>query len=151
MKGKINKVNIKNKKAYFQYEIIEKYTAGMVLRGSEIKSIRQGKASINEAYCFINKDESFIRNMNIAEYENAKSYGHDPVRVRKLLLNKAEIQKIQKKLQEKGLTLVPLHVFLNEKGFAKIELGLGKGKKVHDKRDSIKQKDVKRELDRRLK
>ncbi len=149
VKGRFsNNINIRNKKASFEYEFIEKYNAGIVLKGTEIKSIKEGKASLQEAYCFTSGTEVFIKGMHISVYEQGTVYNHDPIRERKLLLNKQEIAKISKKTQEKGLTLIPIRLFVNERGFAKIEIALAKGKKIHDKRDSIKEKDVKRELER---
>ena len=145
------KISVKNKKAYFEYEILDKYVCGIVLKGTEIKSIRQNKASIKEAYCYITKEEMFIKNMNIAEYSHGGYTNHEPLRERKLLLNKNELNKIEKKVKDKGITIVPLHLFLNDKGFAKLEIGVGKGKKLYDKRESLKAKDVKRDIDRVLK
>lgn len=146
-----NKISIKNKKAYFDYEILDKYVAGIKLLGTEIKSIRESKASIKEAYCFVNNSEVYIRNMHIAEYSNGGYTNHEPYRDRKLLLNKREIAKIEKKLKDNGVTLVPLLLFLNDNGLAKLEIGLAKGKKLYDKRESLKQKDVKKDMDRLLK
>ena len=146
-----NKISIKNKKAYFDYEILDKYVAGIKLLGTEIKSIRESKASIKEAYCFVNNHEVFVKNMHIAEYSNGGYVNHEPYRERKLLLNKREITKIEKKLKDNGITLVPLLLFLNEKGLAKLEIGIAKGKKNYDKRETLKQKDVKRDIDRMLK
>ncbi|PIB36131.1 SsrA-binding protein [Reichenbachiella sp. 5M10] len=143
-----NDVNIRNKKASFEYEFIDKYVAGLVLKGTEIKSIKEGKASLQEAYCFVSNDEMFIKGMHISVYEQGTVYNHDPLRERKLLLNRKEIDKIQTKSQEKGLTLIPLRLYINQRGFAKMEIALAKGKKIHDKRSSIKDKDVKRELER---
>lgn len=143
-----NNINIRNKKASFEFEFIEKYVAGLVLLGTEIKSIKEGKASLQEAYCFLSKGEMFIKGMHVAVYEQGTVYNHDPIRERKLLLNKQEIAKITKKSQEKGLTIIPIKLFINGRGYAKIEIALAKGKKIHDKRDSIKEKDVKRELER---
>ena len=142
------KISIKNKKAYFDYEILDKYVAGIKLLGTEIKSVRESKASIKEAYCFVNNGEVFIKNMHIAEYSNGGFTNHEPYRERKLLLNKREIAKIEKKLKDAGVTLVPLFLFLSDNGFAKLEIGVAKGKKLYDKRESLKQKDVKRDLDR---
>ncbi len=145
-------VNISNRRAYFDFEILDKLTAGIMLTGTEIKSIREGKANINEAFCIVTKDdELFIRNMHITEYSRGSYYNHEPLRPRKLLLNKKEIVRWGSKIKEKGLTLVPLKVFLSDRGFIKIEIGLAKGKKTHDKRDSIKAKDSKREIDRVMK
>ena len=145
---------IKNKKARFQYEIIEVFTAGMELYGTEIKSIKAGKASLVDAYChFITnikkptKPELFIK-MNIAEYAFGSYNNHDPKRDRKLLLQRRELKKISKKVKATGLTIVPLKLFINKKGFAKIDIAIAKGKKTHDKRQSIKEKENKRDLDR---
>lgn len=143
----MSQVSINNKKARFEFEIIEKFTAGMVLLGTEIKSIRQGKASIKEAYCFIENSELWIRNMNISIYEEAGPNNHDPKRLRKLLLNAGELKKIEKKMRDVGLTIIPLKVFLNG-GWAKIEVAIAKGKKHFDKRDDIRNKDIKRQLSR---
>lgn len=141
-------VNIQNKKARFEYELLDIFTAGMQLLGTEIKSIRQGKASIAEAYCFMKDGELWIKGMNIAEYDFGNINNHDPIRDRKLLLQKHELQKIEKKIKDQGITIVPLKVFLNTKGLAKIDIALARGKKLFDKRHSLKEKDVKRDLDR---
>ncbi len=143
-----NKINIRNKKAYFNYEILEKHVAGMQLKGTEIKSLRQGKASLSEAYCYFVSNELWIKSMRISEYEKATHYNHEPYRDRKLLMNRKELNKLEKNTREKGLTIVVLRVFINEKGLAKAEIGLSRGKKQYDKRESIKQKDMKRDLDR---
>ena len=142
------KIQIKNKKAGFEYFLIERFTAGIVLTGTEIKSIRAGKASINEAYCAFTANELFVRNMHIAEYEYGTYNNHEPKRERKLLLTARELRKLLTKLNEKGLTLVPTFLFINDKGLAKLEIALAKGKKLHDKRETIKQKDIQRELER---
>ncbi|MBS1655079.1 MAG: SsrA-binding protein SmpB [Bacteroidetes bacterium] len=141
---------IKNRSAYFEYFIDDKFDAGIVLLGTEVKSLREGKASFNDSYCIIHKGEIWLKSMHIAEYSHGTVNNHDPVRDRKLLLNKREIKKIEAKLKEKGYTLIPLRIYFNEKNLAKIQLGLGKGKKLHDKRESIKQKDVEREMKRYL-
>jgi SsrA-binding protein len=146
-----NSTVIRNRKARHEYQIETVYTAGMVLTGTEVKSLRGGKASLQEAYCYVNKGELFIKNMNIKEYENGSYNNHDPKRERKLLLKKKEIAKIQRALEAKGYTLVPLSVYFNERNLAKIDIGLGKGKKFYDKRHDIKDKDTKRELDRVMK
>lgn len=146
-----SKINIRNKKASFEYAFIDKFVAGIQLTGTEIKSIRATKASINEAYCFVKDNEVFIKNMHIAEYENGSYNNHEPKRDRKLLLNAVEIKKIVKKLKDKGLTLIPLVLFVNEKGLAKIEIAIAKGKKLHDKRESIKEADTKKMLGRVMK
>lgn len=141
----------KNKKAYFEYSILEKHIAGIKLQGSEVKSIRAGKVSISEAYCFINDGEIFIKGMNVTEYkEGGKHNNHNPVRDRKLLMNKKEILKLKENISQKGLTIVPLCVILTNTGFIKLEIGLAKGKNLYDKRHSIKEKDIKRELERNL-
>ena len=145
------KIAIKNKKASFEYEFIETYTAGIQLKGTEIKSIRNTKASIMESYGIMIKEELFIRNMYIAEYENGSHYNHESKRDRKLLLNRIELNKINKKIKAKGLTIVPLKLFINNKGLAKIDIALAKGKKIHDKREDLKSKDAKREIYRNLK
>jgi SsrA-binding protein len=143
-------VNIRNKKASFEYAFLERFTAGLQLTGTEIKSVRSSKVSISEAYCHISNHELFIKGMHIAEYDPASYNNHEPLRERKLLLNKAELNKIEKKLKNKGLTVIPLRVFINEKGYAKIEIALAQGKKTHDKRDSLKEKDIQRDMDRHL-
>lgn len=144
----MDKIEIKNKRATFDYEIIDVLTAGLVLTGTEIKSLRSGKANLTDSFCIIEKDEAFVRNMHISEYEKGGHYNHDPKRERKLLLNRQEINKWHSKLKEKGLTMVPLKLFINQKGLAKLDIGLGRGKKTYDKRDSLKEKDAKRQMDR---
>lgn len=146
-----NKISIKNKKAYFEYEILEKFICGLQLVGTEIKSIRESKASIKESYCYVHQGEVFVKGMNISEYSHGGYTNHEPLRVRKLLLNRKEINKIEKKLKDQGMTVVPLHLFLSDKGYAKLEVGLAKGKKLYDKRESIKERDVKRDIERALK
>lgn len=146
-----SKISVKNKKAFFEYEILDKYVCGLVLKGTEIKAMRQNKASIKEAYCYITKSELFVKNMHIGEYTHASHTSHDPLRERKLLLNRSEINKIEKKVKDKGITLIPTHLFINDKGYAKLEIAVGKGKKLYDKRESLKEKDVKRDIDRALK
>lgn len=141
-------INIKNKKASFEYEFLEKHVAGLVLQGTEIKSIRERKASLQEAYCTFYGDELWVQGMHISPYEEGNILNHDPLRRRKLLLNKRELRKWKEKLEEKGLTIVPTRLFITDRGFAKLEVALAKGKKVHDKRESIKERDVKRELSR---
>jgi len=144
-----NTVNIKNKKAKFEYEILDKYTAGIVLTGTEIKSIRNSKASISESFCEFNEQgELFIINMTIEEYLYGNYYNHKPKAERKLLLNKRELRKLEKEVKNVGLTIVPLRLFINEKGFAKLDIALAKGKKLFDKRNTIKDRDNKRNLDR---
>jgi SsrA-binding protein len=143
-----NTVKIKNKKASFEFFLLEKFVAGIVLTGTEIKSIRESKASIAEAYCLFIREELFIRNMHIAEYTYGTCNNHDPKRDRKLLMNKRELKKLSNRLKEQGITVVPISLFINEKGFAKIEISLAKGKKLYDKRETIKGKDMQREIDR---
>ncbi|MFN8415091.1 MAG: SsrA-binding protein SmpB [Cytophagaceae bacterium] len=141
-------ISIKNKKASFEYEFIDTYTAGIVLKGTEIKSIRQGKASIAEGYCFFEKGELWIKGMNISVYDKGTYNNHEPLRARKLLLNKDELDKLERKSEEKGLTIIPLKLFSTSRGFVKLDIALARGKKLHDKRASIKEKDIKREIDR---
>ena len=144
-----NNVNIQNKRARFEYELLDKYIAGIVLRGTEIKSIRLGKASIAESFCEFNeKGELFVINMTIEEYAWGTYYNHKPKSERKLLRKKQELKKLHKEVKNSGLTIVPLRVFLSEKGFAKMEIALVRGKKLHDKRETIKERDNKRQLDR---
>jgi len=146
-----NQINIQNKKARFEYHLIDKFVAGMQLTGTEIKSIRNGKASIVEAYCVFSDGEVFIRNMHIAAYENGSYYNHTPRGDRKLLLNRKEINKIEKFLKVKGNALVPLKMFISDKGWAKLEIATAQGKKLHDKRQDLKEKDDKRAIDRAMK
>ena len=147
--AKQNNIQIKNKKAYFEYIIHEKYIAGIVLHGTEIKSIRAGKASIVESYCTVQNGEIFVRNMTIAEYDYGTYNNHDPKRDRKLLLNKREIKKIGNKTKESGLTIIPLLLFISPEGYAKLEIALAKGKKMYDKRESLKEKQTRRDLERK--
>jgi SsrA-binding protein len=144
-------VNIRNKRARFEYQLFDIYTAGMQLCGTEIKSIRSSKASILEAFCLFIDGEIWIRNMSINAYENGSFYNHKPKADRKLLLNKKEINKIERFLKVKGNTLVPLKLFLTEKGWAKIDIACAQGKKLHDKRNDLKEKDDKRDMDRAMK
>jgi SsrA-binding protein len=142
---------MKNRSVYHEFFIDLKYEAGMVLLGTEVKSIRGGRVSFNDSYCLIHKGEIWVKSLHIAEYSHGNLNNHDPLRDRKLLLQKKEIRKIETKLKEKGYTLVPLRLFFNDKNMVKIEIGLAKGKKLHDKRETIKQKDVEREMKRYLK
>ena len=146
-----NKINIKNKKAYFDYEIVEKLVAGIQLYGTEIKSIRQGKVSLADSYCYFANNELWLTGVRISEYEQGSYNNHDPYRDRKLLLNRKELNKLEKKTREKGFTIMALRLFVGNSGYAKIEIGLARGKKQYDKRETIKQKDMKREMDRREK
>ncbi len=143
-----NQVNIRNKKASYEYEFIDKYVAGIVLGGTEIKSIKEGKASLQEAHCHFFHEELYLKGMHIAEFTEGTFNNHQPLRERKLLLNKKELTKLEAKSSEKGLAIIPIRLFINERGFAKLEIALAKGKKLHDKRDSIKDKDLKRDLER---
>jgi len=142
---------LKNRSAYHEFFIDTKFEAGMVLLGTEVKSLRDGRASFNDSYCLLQDGEIWLKSLHIAEYSHGNLNNHEPLRDRKLLLQKREITKIQAKLKEKGYTLVPLRIYFTDKRFAKIEIGLAKGKKLHDKRESIKQKDVEREMKRYLK
>ncbi len=141
-------IRYKNKKAYYKYEIIDKYLTGIQLLGTEIKSIRTGKINFTDSYCTVRKGEVWIIGLHIAEYSLGTCNNHEPLRERKLLLNKREIIKIEKKVNEKGLTIIPLSLFINEKGLAKLEIAVAKGKKIYDKRESIKDKDNKRDNER---
>lgn len=141
-------VNILNKRARFDYEIIEKYTAGIVLTGTEIKSIRLGKANITEGFCEFHGHELFVINTYIEEYAFGNRFNHNARSERKLLLNKRELKSLARSVQTKGLTIIPLRLFTNEKGMAKLEIGLCRGKKTYDKRESLKEQDTKRDLDR---
>ncbi len=143
-------INIKNKRATFDYEILDTYTAGMVLVGTEIKALRLGKASMVDCYCYFIDDELWVRGLNISEYDWGTYNNHIPKRDRKLLLQKKELSKLRRALQDKGLTIVGLKVFINDRGLAKINIGLAKGRKNYDKRDYIKEKDAKREMARAM-
>nr|WP_321450767.1 SsrA-binding protein [uncultured Carboxylicivirga sp.] len=143
-----NRINIRNKRSTFDYELIERFTAGIQLAGTEIKSIRLGKASLVDSYCYFVKGELWLKGMRVSEYFYGTYNNHLPERERKLLLNKKELQKLERKTKESGLTIIPVRLFLNDRGFAKIEIALAKGKKQHDKRETLKQKDASREMDR---
>jgi SsrA-binding protein len=141
----------KNRKAYFEYNILEKYIAGIKLQGSEVKSIRLGKVSIVEAYCYITNNEIFIKGMHVTEHKEGGKYNnHQPLRDRKLLMKKKEIVKLNENMSQKGLTIVPLEIILSNTGFIKLEIGLAKGKHLYDKRNSLKEKDLKREVERNV-
>ncbi|MFA5832276.1 MAG: SsrA-binding protein SmpB [Bacteroidota bacterium] len=146
-KQKEEHASISNRRARFEYEILDSYEAGIVLKGSEVKSLRAGKANLQDSYALIKNGEVWLINMHISPYEQANQFNHDPIRTRKLLLNKSEIAKLNVKTNEKGLTLVPLKLYF-KKGNAKVQLGIAKGKKLHDKRESIKERDVEREMRR---
>lgn len=143
------KINIKNKRARFEYEILDTYVAGIVLSGTEIKSIRLGKASIAESFCEFNETgELFVINMNVDEYSHASHFNHRPKAERKLLLEKKELKKLSKEVKNSGLTIVPLNLFINERGLAKLKIALARGKKLYDKREALKERDTKRDLAR---
>jgi SsrA-binding protein len=144
-------MEIKNRQAYYEYFIEDKLLAGIALLGTEVKSLRLGKANFADAYCIFHQGELWLKAMNIAEYSHGNLNNHDAVRDRKLLLTKRELKKWDGKMKEKGFTIIPLRLFMNEKNFVKVEIGLAKGKKLHDKRDSIKQRDNDRELKRYVK
>lgn len=143
-----NSISIRNKQASYEYELLDKYVAGLVLQGTEIKSIREGKVNLKDGYCAFHRGELFVYSIHISQYKQGTVFNHAITRQRKLLLNKSELIKIEKKIATKGLTLIPTRLFLSSRGFAKLEIALGKGKKLHDKRDSIKEKDIKRDLER---
>jgi len=143
-----NDINVKNKQAHFQYELLEKFIAGLVLKGTEIKSIREGKVNLQDGYCYFNNGEVFVKGINITAYAQGTHYNHEAARERKLLLKKSELRKMEGKIEEKGLALIPTRLFINDRGLAKLEIAIGRGKKLHDKRESIKEKDIKRELSR---
>ena len=145
------KINIKNKKAFFEYEILETLTAGLQLQGTEIKSIRAGKAGLVDSYCQFFRGELYVKNMHIAEYFFGSINNHETKRERKLLLQKRELKKLERKIKESGFTIVPLRLYMNEKGIAKLDIALARGKKTFDKRETLKQKDSKRDMDRVMK
>lgn len=145
-----NTIQITNRRASFEYHIIQKYTAGMVLTGTEIKSIRNGQANLTDAFCLVINDELFVKSLHISLWKQGSYYNHEPMRNRKLLLNKAEIRKIKLKALEKGFAVVPLKIFISETGFAKIEIAVVQGKKSFDKREDIKKKDIERDIQRNL-
>ena len=144
-------MEIKNRSAYFEYYVDDKFIAGLMLLGTEVKSLRAGRASFNDSYCLFQGSELWLKSMHIAEYSHGTYNNHNPVRDRKLLLNKREIKKLQSKMKEKGYTIIPLRIFFTEKNLAKLEIGLAKGKKLHDKRESIKARDTEREMKRFIK
>lgn len=146
-----NSINIKNKKAYFEFHILDTFTAGIKLLGTEIKSIRESKVNINDAFCSFVDNILYVRNMHVAEYSHGSFYNHEAKRDRALLLNKKELDKLKTKIEEKGFTIVPLKIFIGERGFAKMEIGLAQGKKIYDKRETMKDRDSKIEMDRAMK
>jgi SsrA-binding protein len=144
----VKKVNIVNRRASFEYSFIETYSAGVALTGTEIKSIRQGKVNFQDAYCLFQDDELYVRSLHISPYTEGTHYNHDPLRDRKLLLTKRELRRLAENLKDQGLTIIPVRLFTNERGFVKLDIALAKGKKLYDKRETIKERDVKRETDR---
>lgn len=148
MKKSTNTINIKNRKARFEYEILDKFIAGIKLSGTEIKAIRLGKASIAESFCEFQNNELFVINMTVEEYSHASHFNHDPKSARKLLMKRRELNKLEKEVKNSGLTIVPLRLFINDRGLAKLQISLAKGKKLFDKRETIKDRDSKRRLDR---
>ena len=145
-----NTINIENRRAKFDYQFLEQLTAGLVLRGTEIKSIREGKAGLSDSYCYFRNDELFVKNLHISEYTDASFYQHEALRERKLLLSRQELNKLLRKVKDQGLTVIPTRLFINDKGFAKMEIALAKGKKEFDKRDDIKKRDIEREMNRKF-
>ena len=143
-----NDINIRNRQASFEFELLDKYIAGLVLMGTEIKSIREGKVNLQDGYCYFNNGELFVKGVNITPYAQGTHYNHEAQRERKLMLKRMELKKLERKVEEKGLTLVPVRLFINDRGFAKLEIAVARGKKMHDKRENIKERDAKRELNR---
>jgi SsrA-binding protein len=143
-----NDINIRNRQAGFEFELLDKYIAGLVLRGTEIKSIREGKVNLQDGYCYFNNGELFAKGVTIDQYAQGTHYNHEAQRERKLLLKRTELIKIEKRVEEKGLTLVPTRLFINDRGYAKLEIAIGRGKKLHDKRNTLKDRDAKRELNK---
>lgn len=148
--GLMSVINIKNKKARFAYHLVEEIEAGIVLTGTEIKSIREGKVSLADSYCTFRNGELFVINLHISEYSLGTHYNHDPKRDRKLLLNRRELKKLETKTKEKGFTIVPVNLYVNERGIAKLNIALARGKHFYDKRESIKKRDIERDMDRAL-
>lgn len=141
-------ISIRNRQATFQYELLDKYIAGLILRGTEIKSIREGKINLQDGYCYFNNGELYAKGINISPYAQGTHYNHEAAREQKLLMKKSELKKLESKVEEKGLALIPTRIFINERGLAKLEIALARGKKTHDKREGIKERDIKRELSR---
>ncbi|MGM0932496.1 MAG: SsrA-binding protein SmpB [Bacteroidota bacterium] len=148
MKKKTNTINIKNRKAKYEYKFLDKYVAGIKLAGTEIKAIRQGKASITESFCEFQNHELFVINMHVEEYSHATHFNHNPKSERKLLMKRKELRKLEKEVKNTGLTIIPLRLFINDRGLAKMQIALAKGKKLYDKRETIKDRESKRKLDR---
>ena len=143
-----NSINVKNRQAAYNYELLDKYIAGMVLKGTEIKSIKEGKVNLQDGYCYVDRGELFVKGINITPYAQGTHYNHEPARERKLLIKRSEIRKLESRMAEKGLTLIPTRLFINDRGYAKLEIALARGKKQFDKRQTIKEKDIRRELNR---
>jgi len=143
-----NGINVKNRQAAYNYELLDKYIAGIVLKGTEIKSIKEGKVNLQDGYCYVDRGELFVKGINITPYAQGTHYNHEPARERKLLLKRSEIRKLESRMAEKGLTLIPTRLFINDRGYAKLEIALARGKKQFDKRQTIKEKDIRRELNR---
>jgi SsrA-binding protein len=141
-------ISIRNRQATFQYELLDKFIAGIALRGTEIKSIREGKVNLQDGYCYFSNGEIFTKGINITPYAQGTHYNHEAARERKLLMKKSELSKLESKVEEKGLALIPIRIFINDRGLAKLEIALARGKKTHDKREGIKERDIKRELSR---
>ena len=150
MKSKPSDINIRNKRASFEYELLDRYTAGIVLYGTEIKSLRMGKGRISDSFCQMKDGELFVINMNIDQWDHATYFNHAAKRERKLLLTRTELRRLERSTKEKGLSIVPLRLFITETGLAKLEIALARGKKLYDKRESIKEKDVRRDMDRAM-
>ncbi|MEO8569300.1 MAG: SsrA-binding protein SmpB [Ginsengibacter sp.] len=142
-------MELSNRKAYYEYYFEAKYIAGLVLSGTEIKSLRTGKASFNDSYCIFQKGELFVKSLHISEYSFGTIHNHEPLQERKLLLHKKELRKLENKIKEKGYSIIPLKIFIAENGFAKMEIGLGKGKKIYDKRETIKEREADRDIKRK--
>ncbi|MDQ6842951.1 MAG: SsrA-binding protein SmpB [Bacteroidota bacterium] len=142
-------MDLSNRKAYYEYNFEDKYIAGLVLSGTEIKSLRTGKASFNDSYCIFHKGELYVRSLHISEYSFGSIHNHEPLQERKLLLHKKELRKLENKIKEKGYSIIPLKIFIAQNGFAKMEIGLGKGKKIYDKRETIKARETDRDIKRK--
>ncbi|MEO7962222.1 MAG: SsrA-binding protein SmpB [Ginsengibacter sp.] len=143
-------MELSNRKAYYEYNIESKYITGMVLSGTEIKSLRSGKASFNDSYCLFQKGELYVKSLHISEYTFGTIHNHEPLQERKLLMHKKELRKLENKIKEKGYSLIPLKIFIAENGFAKMEIGLGRGKKIYDKRETIKGRETDRDIKRKF-
>jgi SsrA-binding protein len=141
-------VNIRNKQASFGYELLDTYVAGIILKGTEIKSIREGKVNLTDGHVYFNHNEAFVKGINISPFTQGTHFNHEAARDRKLLMKKSELVRLKSRSEEKGLTIVPTRLFINDRGYAKLEIALARGKKLHDKRQSIKERDVRRELQR---